>query len=414
MTKQQTIKLYPQQGAFVGSAAYLAAFIGGIGSGKSTAGAVRALLAAYGQVGTRRIATPNLGMMLAPTYTMLRDAALRTFVEVADGAVSDFNRTEMRLRLDNGSEILLRSTDDPDRLRGPNLSYAWLDEAALMPYAAWTIMLGRLREQGARGSIWATSTPRGRGWLYNVFVRDAAAKPDTFLVRAHSADNTFLDASVVQAWQAAYAGDLARQELEGEFVSYRGLVYDAFDPTRHVVEASAGQIKRVVAGMDFGFSNPGAIIVLGGDADDNLTVLHEAYATQRKPDDWLAIAQALLERRWNPQNPDCKIERFYCDPADPDSIGLLQAGGVPALAADNRVLPGIVAVQRRLAGVPGLHVRRSCVNLLREFERYEWDSKADARPLKKNDHALDALRYAVMGYDQPGRKPLTVNVGRYL
>lgn len=405
---KHTIRLYPKQAAFVGSSAHQAAFIGGIGSGKSTAGAVRTLLAAYGQIGTRRIPTPNLGMLVAPTYTMLQDASLRTLRDVAAGAVRAFNKSDMRLTFDNGSEVLLRSADAPDRLRGPNLSYAWLDEAALLRAEVWTIMLGRLRAFGQRGSIWATSTPRGRGWLYNAFVRDANA--DTYLVQAASADNVHLDPAVVAAWQTAYSGDLARQELEGIFVSYRGLVYDTFNPALHVLADAPATFSRAIAGVDFGYSNPGVMLVLLVDSDNRATLVHEAYETQRSTDAWLAVGQALHQQYG--------IERLYCDPAAPDAIQLFADGGLPAVPADHRVLPGIVAVQRRLvpdaAGVPGLRVHRSALNTLREFERYEWDAGADARPVKRDDHAMDALRYAVMGLDAPPRKPLQASVGRYV
>ena len=40
-----------------------------------------------------------------------------------------------------------------------------------------------------------------------------------------------------------------------------------------------------------------------------------------------------------------------------------------------------------------------CVNVITEFQTYSWDSKARRlgvdKPVKKNDHSMDALRYAV-------------------
>lgn len=77
---------HPKQAAFISSPSRHLAMVGGIGSGKSQGGAVRSLRAAYGWVGDQRIETPNLGVVTAPTYPMLRDATIRTFRDVADEA----------------------------------------------------------------------------------------------------------------------------------------------------------------------------------------------------------------------------------------------------------------------------------------------------------------------------------------
>ena len=68
--------------------------------------------------------------------------------------------------------------------------------------------------------------------------------------------------------------------------------------------------------------------------------------------------------------------------------------------ADNRLRGGIDVVRQRLLmredGTPGLLVDASCRNLLREFELYEWDEQSTSGervPRKRDDHALDALRY---------------------
>jgi hypothetical protein len=94
---------YGAQFDFVVSDAQFALAAGGIGSGKSIGGAMRAILAACGQVGNQRIKTPNLGVVTAPTYPMLKDASLRTFREYAGGLVTEFNKNEMRAVLVNGS-----------------------------------------------------------------------------------------------------------------------------------------------------------------------------------------------------------------------------------------------------------------------------------------------------------------------
>ncbi len=68
-------------------------------------------------------------------------------------------------------------------------------------------------------------------------------------------------------------------------------------------------------------------------------------------------------------------------------------------------------MQKRLAigddGRPLLTVDPRCTNLIREFETYEWMPDRD-KPRKAFDHALDALRYAIMSYDGAVAPMLTV------
>lgn len=401
-------RFYPQQASFIDSPAHFAAFIGGIGSGKTTAGAARALLAAYGTVAGRgALLTPNLGMITAPTYTMLRDASLRAFMEMAGAALDGFSKSEMLARLANGSEVLFRSAHAPDRLRGPSLAWWWGDEAALYEALVWQIMIGRLRQHGQLGYAWLSSTPRGRNWLWRAFVRDNADNPDYALIRARTADNIFLDAAILDAWQHSFIGDFARQELDAEFVAYEGLVYAEFDQALHVTDQRPAVFTRVLAGVDWGYNNPGVILVGGLDYDDRLYLLHEDYARRRSVEGWLASARHLREL-WD-------IEAFYCDPSDPDNLAQFVAAGLPAFKADNRVRAGLQRVKARLIrqpdGLPRLLVAPALKHTLAEFDAYQWaparDGLAEA-PLKRDDHALDALRYLVLAVDTRPAAPAPV------
>jgi hypothetical protein len=120
--------LYEKQQAFVYAQQHHLAFVAGIGSGKTWSGGIRAGRAAYGYIGKDKILdVPNLGVVTAPTYPMLRDATVRTFLDVNDEYIEAFNKAEMVARLKNGSEVLFRSTEHPDRLRGPSITWWWGD-----------------------------------------------------------------------------------------------------------------------------------------------------------------------------------------------------------------------------------------------------------------------------------------------
>jgi predicted phage terminase large subunit-like protein len=203
------LQLSGTQAAFVQDTALYSAFVGGIGSGKTFAGAVKALV--------QELPTAGLGLVAAPTYPMLRDATWRTALEVWAPLIAAVHRGEMRLTMRSGSEVLFRSADDPDKLRGPNCRWAWLDEGALCVADTWPIVIGRLREGGKMGRAWVTSTPKGFNWLHDVFVRDANA--DTALYRATTARNPFIEPAFVEALRRQYPSQFARQELEGEFIT---------------------------------------------------------------------------------------------------------------------------------------------------------------------------------------------------
>lgn len=154
---------------------------------------------------------------------MLCDATLRSFIKVArDLGVLDPTRLKKApppsCRLLTGAEVLFRSADDPERLRGPNLSGALLDEASLMVKEAYDIAIACLREGGEQGWLSATFTPKGMGhWTYEYFGRN---RPDTALFRARTADNPFNPPEFAATLERQYGSGSAfgRQELGGEFV----------------------------------------------------------------------------------------------------------------------------------------------------------------------------------------------------
>jgi predicted phage terminase large subunit-like protein len=215
----RTIRLHPAQRDFLKSDALFRALAGGIGSGKSWAGSYDLI---------RRARDGRLYMVVAPTYSMLSDATFRTFLALAQelGIVNpgDVKRSAPpSVKLRTGAEVLFRSADEPDRLRGPNLSGVWLDEASLMPADAFTVAIGRLREAGEQGWLTATFTPKGRAhWTHETF---ATGRPDTALYRARTADNPFLPAGFHETVRRQYGSALAAQELEGEFLESGGTLF---------------------------------------------------------------------------------------------------------------------------------------------------------------------------------------------
>lgn len=216
---QKTIQVYAKQRQFLESKALWRAFVGGIGSGKSFIGALDMI---------RRARPGRLYLVTAPTYPMLSDASFRSFIEVAD-LLGVVDHTEIKIspppsiKLRTGAEVLFRSTDDPERLRGPNLSGWWMDEASLSKREAFDILIGRLRGGNEMGWGTATFTPKGKlHWTYKVFGTGA---PDTELVHARTQENPFLPPDFVKNIQRHYTAQQIRQELGGLFIDSGGNHY---------------------------------------------------------------------------------------------------------------------------------------------------------------------------------------------
>ncbi len=216
-TLTKTIQLHPVQSRFRKSSALYRGFVGGRGSGKSWVGGYDLI---------RRAKPGRLYMVCAPTYGTLNDSTLRTFTSIGRdlGVIgpNSLRKSPPSCQLTTGAEILFRSADDPERLRGPNLSGVWLDEASLMEKDAYDIAIACLREGGETGWLAASFTPKGlMHWTYEVF---GTGKPNTELFRAKTKDNPFLPADFEQAIMEQYGEGtaLAMQELEGAFVNLEG------------------------------------------------------------------------------------------------------------------------------------------------------------------------------------------------
>ncbi len=199
-------------------------YSGPIGSGKSHALTYEALLLS-------RLNPGLLGLIGAPTYRMLQDSTQRTFFEILDseGVAYDFAKQDNRLRFAaNGSEIIFRTMENPDRLRGPNLAWFALDELTYTREDAWTRLLGRLRHPQARRlcgcAVW---TPKGYDWVYHRFVEQQS--PDYRLVQATPKENVHLPADFYERLKDSYAELFYRQEVLGEYLDiYGGNAYYAF------------------------------------------------------------------------------------------------------------------------------------------------------------------------------------------
>jgi hypothetical protein len=200
----------PAQVSFWSDSASVRGYIGGLGSGKTFAGAVEIL----------NMPSGSSGVVVAPTFAMMRDASQRTFFEICpDEWIHSHNKAEQITVLANGTTIFWRSADKPRSLRGPNLGWMWVDEAAFVTEDAWRVLIGRIRRNPGRS--WVTTTPNGHNWLYQWFVTKDLGYA---MHHGRTSDNPHNISSYADDLRRQYAGDAAyaAQELDGQFVDLSG------------------------------------------------------------------------------------------------------------------------------------------------------------------------------------------------
>ena len=395
----------PGQEAFILSRNAETAYVGGVGSGKTAAGVLRS---------KRHVTEWNpgeTGAIVSPTVPMLRNVIepeLRKW-GLLDAPGVEYRRSENRIDYPNGATIILESANNDrkiERLRGLNLAWAWMDEAAYQPEKVYNVLSDRLRVGNYR-NLFATTTPRGFNWVHTTFAEPLPDAPVFDLgdgaVYRNDATTSVLGVSTranpahpddyIERQERQRSGEAYQQEIEGEFVSFEGLVYKWFDPTDHVVadDELPADFDRTIYGVDWGGSAPTAILALRQTGDDWYAV--DEFYERRVVNDTIVAELERMER-------DHGTGPIYCDSNEPRAIEQLNREGFDAREADKSVETGIRYVSSLREH---LRVARSCTNLRSEFGAYQYKDGGESDDvLKENDHLCDAMRYALFTDENRG------------
>ncbi len=282
------------------------------------------------------------------------------------------------------------------RLRGLTASLAYVDEATLLPEAFWTQLLARLSVPGAK--LLATTNPDSpRHWLKAGYL-DREHELDLRSWHFRLADNPSLSPAYVASLQAEYVGLWRRRMIDGAWVVAEGAIYDCWDEQQHVVDELPA-MSRYWLGIDYGTTNPFAAILLGLGDDGRLYACAEWRYDSRARRRQMTDAQYSAALRGWLDALQVEPEWTFIDPSAASFLAQLWEDGHPGVTrARNDVLDGIRSTSTALASGL-LLVHRSCEGLLGELPGYSWDATAAAagedRPLKRDDHSADALRYVV-------------------
>lgn len=367
---------------------------------------------------------------------------------------SAYDKNTKTLVFATGSTVEFMSYDqDLDKFAGTSRHWIHFDEE--MPKPVFTECLARLVD--TNGDFWISMTPvEGMNWIYDDLYEENHENPngDVEIIEINTFENPYLSEEGIKNLMNSMDDEDTAIRIGGGYVRKGGLVYKNFDPTigaRNVLSAPIIDPKTYfpesrwmwIMALDHGLNNPAAVLWLAVNDDGWIVVFDELYLAEqtveqmaghikqkiaghgRYPD--LLVADPAIKQR-SAINGSSIQEEYY-------KYGILWTLG------NNDVKSGIIRVkryfnlltpvgdlQRRHLMWGGLHkppnstdlvtapmlggqfsrmvISPACVKLIWELKRYRWKTYSDKKkqyennpydePHKKDDHACDALRYAIM------------------
>jgi phage terminase large subunit len=394
----------PKQSLFHQSQHPVTVLLCGIGFGKSYAAVHEAFFKAL------TFGKGSEGLMVAPTYKLLTQGLMETWKKVVPSNCYRMTAGD-RMELFNGSIIWWRTSSEPERLRGMNLSWAVFDEASAEPTdEAYKEIRNRLRI-GQNPQLFITTTPNGLNWLSKVTglgphsngfqgTNDQWWNSDILVIKATTMDNPLYPRDSVYIKNLLDRPDASpewiQQNVFAEYTSKQGLVFPQFKASQHVIKQLPRNIKRYIAGHDFGFSDFGALLVLAETVDKKLIAVHEEYHRGLTSDEygWYQLIEEIKEK-YSP-------EFVVCDSASPERIAAMRKyfKHRPVFIESTKDTIGSIRRVQKLLNADKFLVHESCKNLITEIQNWSW--KQDKRgnsleiPESGNDHLQDCLRYSVM------------------
>lgn len=330
---------------------------------------------------------------IANTYQQARDIAWELLKKYAPTININETRLEIKVKTQDGgqSEIVLRGWENIETLRGQHFDFLVLDEVAQMKnfWLHWHEAL-RPTLTDTKGSCLFLSTPKGFNHFYDLYNIEAEDK-DYKSFHFTTYDNPHIPKEEVDKAREELPEDRFAQEYMADFRKQEGLVYKEFDRQTHLYDDTIDRavlINEILLAVDFGYTNPTAVLTIEKDHRGDYWVRDEWYKTGKTN---IEIIEYCKSKKSNV---------VYPDPAEPDRIDEMRKHGLNIREVSKDVEAGIDKL-RELFKANRLHVHRRCTNLINELETYAYDAqKKDGKnlkeaPIKENDHALDALRYAL-------------------
>lgn len=337
---------------------------------------------------------PNrLISVVSDTLPNLKRGAMRDFKNILRTTLREpfwkENKSDHIWTLTNGSVIEFFSTEDEGAL-GARRDYLFINEANRISFETFNQLEVRTKQR-----IYLDFNPSNEFWVHKELMKN---RTDWEFLKVNYLDNESLDENIIKSIEQR-KGDGSSNWWRvyglGEIGSLEGNIYSGWTKIEEIPEGFV--LKRY--GTDFGYSDPTAIVAVYENDKGEILLDEVCYKTQLKPSDIVDVMKSL------------EPELFVCDNARPEIIRQAKSEGIRAIPCDksskspdgkiNNILYGISLIQEKKVYYTG----RS-KNLEQEFLTYAWRKKKSTgetldEPEDANNHALDAVRYAVLDMSKP-------------
>jgi len=372
-------------------------FFGGSSAGKTIFVADRCVIDILGGNRNYLIIRNTAKTIRSSVFNEIKKAITKLKVE----SLFKINKTEMTITCVNGYQILFSGLDDAEKLKGVTpekgvITDIWVEESTEIKRDDYKKLNKRLRglvggkDQVAKRITLSFNPIMRSHWIFKEFFTNWVEGETEYhddsisILKTTHKDNRFLS-------QADH------DELENEKDKYYhevytlgnwgvlgGLIYTNWKI------ADLSKIKNTFGtyynGLDFGYSNDQTAAGRQAIKGKNLYILDEMIYELGLMNN--LIAAKLL--------PAIHKEYIRCD-NEPKSIAELRGYGINALAAKKG--PGSVNFGIQYLKQFNIIIDKSCQNAINEIQQYQWKKNKDGEtinePVKKNDHFMDQIRYAL-------------------
>ena len=293
------------------------------------------------------------------------------------------NKTEQVLQLPRRNEIYFRGLDDAEKIKSSEFNYIWMEEATEFDFEDYLQLKLRLRRATTSvNQLFLTFNPVA-GWTQKQFFEQES--DDVAILHTTYLDNPFLDIEYTKMLELLKDQDEAYYQIYtlGRYAILKNKIYNNYQ----VVSRMPEMYDEIIYGVDFGFNNPSVILEIGL-KDDNIYITKELYETRLTNEELIERLKTFVYS---------KNAEIYADSAEPARIEEISRAGFNIYPAKKDVKNGIDYLKRKM-----IYLNKDCVNTIKEIQMYKWkeDRKGNVldEPVKFNDHAMDALRYAVYTY----------------
>jgi len=387
-------------------------FFGGYGSGKSKTSLQEVFL--------RALENPKgTGLLTAPTLQQLKRTTLKTFFnEVCPPPLlKRYNKADGEIELENGFVFYTIPSDDEEKLRSINAGLVHMEEASGIKRSIYDQLLTRIRDPFVKHKYFAVCSNPDLGWIKDVFVDNEKRKnpkhPQHDDFNSHittfvweTSLNKFLPPDFIEINSKGKPEWWIKRYLKGSFEHSEGMVYPNFANTTTEPFEVPNTWERFVA-LDHGLRNPTAVMFGAIDPTSGTVYIYdEYYEPNRTVPEHAKHVKPMIEKipygklRFMVIDPSA---RNKTDPINGKSVqGLYQEYGLFFMEANNSIEAGLLKVNSYI-NQGKLKIFSTCINVLKEGLNYKFpevtmdnEKNLDEKPIKHNDHAMDALRYALM------------------